>query len=129
MDRMLELILKFIKLPLHIIILISVTLGVVLFLPDALLAKLKLIDFVNDYGKYLGLPFLLSIGYSIMTLVYLYIKWRKNIKARKKAIEKTLQDLNKVTYQEKILLREFTLQRKDVIEVPLTNAAYIMLEE
>ena len=110
---------SFLKLPFRFIVLLFIVMGALLFLPKKIITILKLHDFIEEYGKYIGIVFVVSLGYIIMSffpflykVIYIKIKFKK-IKS------KITEKLKTLTYIEQYFLREFFIQGKDVIEAPM----------
>jgi len=125
--NILDKIISFIKLPLKVIVLLAIILSLLLFLPKSVIEILKLEQFINEYGKYIGITFLFSIGY----IIIIFIPWILNKKKLKNINRKYLEDmkkeLNNLSLPAIFFLREFFLQNKDVIEVPMENTEFIDL--
>src|SRR5574344_1339559 len=124
-------IISILKMPLRIIALVCLIMGLLLFLPESLMIKLKLTEFIDEFGKYIGIVFVFSFGYLLFTSIpsfirYCYNKY-KSSSDRKKFLQKIDSTLSELTYPEKCLLREFAIQNRDVIEVPLENAEFVSL--
>jgi len=91
-------ILSILKLPLRIIVLLAIILGLLLFLPNNLIKTLKLEQFIEEYGKYIGITFLFSIGYIVVIFfpwIYKVIKFKGN---SKKYIENLKNELNNISF-------------------------------
>lgn len=121
----------FLKLPTKIITYLACLSGLLLILPKQIIKILQLTDFINEYGKYFGIAFLVFSVYLLFIFIpYTYKKVSKMYKIKKSNkqfynnVKIILQNL---TYPEKCLLREFFLQQKDVIEVPINNTEVISL--
>jgi hypothetical protein len=84
-------------------------------------------QFIIDYGKYLGIAFLFSVGY----IIFIFSSWmiRKiNIaNGNKKLLQNIKLELTNLTQLDIFLLREFFLQGKNVIEVPIENTEFVDL--
>ena len=112
-----EKIFAILKLPFRFIFTIAFILGLVLFLPESLIEQLQLTEFKTEYGKFIGIFFLISAGYLVVSLIiYIWNKIRLKIATNnfKKNIGKVLTSLK---MPDIYLLREFILQGKDVIEL------------
>lgn len=122
---------EFLKMPLRIIAFVAFLSGFLLFLPGELIKTLILDEFINSYGQYFGISFLISVTFLIFTLVPLGFKWIKqkilNKRNEAKFLAKIEQTLSDLSHPEKCLLREFVLQNKHVIEVPLENPEVVSL--
>ena len=115
------------KLPFRFIVLISIVMGLLLFLPASLISTLKLSEFITEFGKYIGITFIFSIGYILISIFPFLYKIFQNKSKIKKFKTTIIEKLEKLTYSEKCFLREFFIQRKDVIEAPLECTEYISL--
>ena len=121
-------ILEILKLPTKFIIAIFIISFFLLFSPDTLLSKLHLKEFTNKYSFYLGIS-LLSSFVLIFIEVSIYIwnffinLWnffkRKKHKSEQK--EKILNRLNSLDPFEQSVLREFFMQGKRTIKLPIDN--------
>ena len=113
--------------PLKALLIISVIMGLMLFLPEEFIKKLMLDGFIAEYGKFIGVTFLIVTGYIIATFIPMTINWFK----RKSLIKKFSKEIDKIlgnlSWPDRYLLREFYLQGKDVIEVPVENTEFISL--
>lgn len=123
---------EWLKLPIKIIVFIALMSGIFLILPDNLILKLKLTEFLNIAGKYIGPIFTVSICFCVFTFCLWIIKqitrlvnYIVQIKRQHKIEKGIATDLEKIVSNlplvEIYLLREFLLQGKDVIKVPYTN--------
>ncbi len=122
-----EKIFAILKLPFRFIFTIAFILGLVLFLPESLIEQLQLTEFKTEYGKFIGIFFLISAGYLVVSLIiYIWNKIRLKIATNnfKKNIGKVLTSLK---MPDIYLLREFILQGKDVIEVPYKSTEFTSL--
>lgn len=120
-------IIAFLKLPLRFIFIIAFIMGLVLFLPESIILQLQLKEFKSEYGKFIGILFLISAGYlGVSMFIYLWNRIKLKI-TTSKFKKNTVQVLNSLTILDVYLLREFFLQGKDVIEVPCENTEFISL--
>jgi len=118
---------EFLKLPTRIIAFSCLFSGLLFFIPKKIKDTLNLSAIVQEYGEYFGFAFLLSFVYLIFIFVSYIIAKYKKYKLNKKfedGIEETLEGL---LYPEKCLLREFVLQNKSVIEVPIGSTEVVSL--
>jgi hypothetical protein len=112
MEKLLEIIFKIIKLPLCLIVLAAIISGLLLFMPEKMLSTLKLTDFVKDFGKYLGFSFILSGGYVVISSLLGVAKMTSSFFHKKQSEKNTLETLYNLTYNDKVLLREFFYKEK-----------------
>lgn len=120
-------IIEILKLPFRFIFTIAFILGLVLFLPENIIKQLQLTEFKTEYGKFIGIVFLISAGYlGVSLIIYLWNKIRLKIETNK--FKKNIVEiLNSLSLPDIYLLREFILQGKDVIEVPYESTEFISL--
>lgn len=115
------------KVPVKFMAVICVISGVLLFAPVYFIEKLNLIKFNEAYGHYLGVIFLLSGGVLLIALLFALINWIKG-RIRSRKIKKGVsENLNSLTFHEQAVLREFFIQGKDVIEMPMHDPVVISL--
>lgn len=126
MDKI-EKIIAFLKLPFRTLFTIAFIMGLILFLPDSLITRLQLNQFISEYGKFIGITFLISTAYLIVSLIiFVWNKVQLQI-ARIKFTSSISEVLDSLSFPDICLLREFVLQSKDVIEVPRENTEVISL--
>lgn len=106
--------------------------GLLLIIPEKIIEILRLSVLISKYGGYFGIFFLFS---SVYTILFLFIPcfFKYSITTVRKIKKKLFckislkKNLNQLTYSEKCLLREFKLQNKSVLEVPIGNTEVISL--
>lgn len=112
---------EILKFPIKFIVVIVFVFGLLLFLPHWTLEKLKLVEFINTYGKFIGILFLVSGSY----LVLLFAAWIQSYFHKQKRLKKFISELEKdlieLSPNEIYLLREFYIQGNDTIQVPIDN--------
>jgi len=111
------------ELSLKFVLLLFVITGLLLFLPKQFITILKLDIFIDKYGEYIGVSFLFSLGYLIIS-IFLFIRAKFAISKLK---ERLFEKLDNLTYLEKCFIREFFIQEKDVIEVPMECTEFTSL--
>jgi hypothetical protein len=125
-------ILEIIKLPVKLLIGIAVFSGSLFMLPEHILKKLKLDSLLNDFGAFLGIAFygaliLISVNFIYYIISSLHKKYiergiRKDIEDRKIELDyKIIQKLHSLDPHEKAVLREFIIQAKNTIELPVDH--------
>lgn len=112
-------IIEILKLPFRFIVLLSIVMGLLLFMPNSFIETLKLNEFISENGKYIGIVFVFSIGYMIISVFPMAYKYLHGKRSAKKFEENVLQTLLTLNHHEQCFLREFFIQNKDVIEAPL----------
>ncbi len=109
------------KIPTNWIFIIWVILLLLLFLPEEFIGKLELTEFKKDYGKFFGIIFLASSGLLIVfcaSWIYKKINSRSLKKKYKALIIESVLNLDS---HEKAVLREFYIQGKNTIKIPMDN--------
>jgi len=127
MEKFLEKLFDIKKIPTKLIFVIWLSSSLILFVPDRFLTKLNLKDFLKDYGKYIGIAFLISSAFLLVTLInYLgRVTARKRLTQRiKKSI---LKDIGCLDIHEKALLREFIINDKKTLQMPLDDETVVGL--
>jgi hypothetical protein len=84
---------------------------------------LKLELFIEEYGKYFGIVFLFAVGY----IIFIFFTWIVKVILSIYMNKKLKMEISKLSEPDIFLLREFFLQNKDVIEVPVENTEVIDL--
>ena len=131
-------VIEWLKLPAKIIAFIALMSCAFLFLPSKIIETLKLQDFIDLYGKYFGVVFIVASSYLLFIFLdfvfskvksmFINLKNNKNAKENSKIKKQQIQSaLCDLTQSEKCLLREFYLQGKDVIKVIYANEDVISL--
>jgi len=114
---------SFSKLPANIILIIALISSLLLFTDNNFLEKLALLEFKNEYNKYIGIIFLFTVSITFINILkYSY----KSIKIKYKKYsekEKVKQTLNNLDEQEKAILREFYVQNKNAITASYQDAS------
>lgn len=111
------------KLPTKIVTWIAIFSGALLFAPPRVLASLRLDTFVKDYGFYIGLAFLGSaILLAINIILALWrslLRWSSSRKWRS-GLRDTVATFDAA---EKAVLREFFIQGKNTLRLPVDDPA------
>lgn len=116
------------KIPAKFMAVICAVSAVLLFAPESFITKLNLIKFNDEYGSYIGIVFLLSGGFTLIAiLTSMYNQTRGYLLKRKikRMVDESLQGL---TFHEQAVLREFFIEGKDVIELPIHDPVVISLQ-
>lgn len=109
------------KIPTNIIVLVCLVSGILLFSPETWVEQLSLVDFKKNYGQYFGITFITTLVFLIILIVNRTtssIKSKKVSKKFKKIIEESIDILD---YQEKAVLREFYMQSRSTIQMPIND--------
>src|SRR5699024_330335 len=108
--------------PMKIIILLGVVSGIFLFASESFLKVLKMTEFQDDYGKFFGPIFLVSIAFIIISIIY-YIKDKLEHKFNKNKSNKfSIEELASLDTHEQSVIREFGIQQKNSVKMPIDNS-------
>jgi hypothetical protein len=121
MEKLFEKLFDIKRIPSKLFLALLISCSIILFVPDIILQKLNLNDFLKEYGKFIGITFIVSLAFLIVSaLNYLSKKlsYNKLIKKREKEIIKSVSSLN---IHEKANLREFFIQQKSSLQLPIDD--------
>jgi hypothetical protein len=127
MEKILEKLFDIKKIPTKFIFVICLSSGLILFVPNNFLTKLNLTDFLKDYGKYIGIIFLISSAFLIVTLLNYIGSLIKRIQMTKRIANSIVNDIKCLNINEKALLREFYINDKQTLQMPLDNDTVVGL--
>lgn len=119
----------FFKLPTKIMFALALASGMVLFLPDNIVAKIYMVDFRNKYGFAIGVLFLISfsiLAVNVFVGVYNYISNKYSVKKFKATAKERLQKLD--DYQKGIVYGLY-MEDNHTDELPLYDGAVNWLEQ
>lgn len=109
------------KLPVKVCLFSFLITILLLFLPESLLIKLHLKEFINKYNLYIGITALCSFVLLIIELIIYLWKSRQNSINQDKKKRESLKRIQKLDPAEKAVLREFVLQGQNTIQAPIDN--------
>lgn len=117
------------KLPPYILGALALTSGILLFLPDAIIAKLYMTDFRNNYGFVLGIVFVLSTAIlTVLLISELYIGVKRKIDL-KKLIKVQTKFLKTIDGDKVLLIKEFLRMQSDNKMLPMQSRVVIELQQ
>lgn len=119
----------FFKLPTKIMFALALASGMVLFLPDNIVAKMYMVDFRNKYGFAIGLLFLISFSILVVTLIigiYKYFSHKRSMKKFKATAKERLQKLD--NYQKAIVYGLY-MEDNHTSELPFHDGAVKWLKQ
>ena len=119
----------FFKLPTKIMFALALASGMVLFLPDNIVAKMYMVDFRNKYGFAIGLLFLISFSILAVTLIigiYKYFSHKRSMKKFKATAKERLQKLD--NYQKAIVYGLY-MEDNHTSELPFHDGAVKWLKQ
>ncbi len=121
MEKIIEKLFDIKKIPVKFFFVIWICSLLLLFLPAKIVEKLKLDEFIAEYGKYVGLAFIFCSAFLIVTLVSFLTKRGKSKRYIKSIEETILKSINNLDSHEKALLREFVINGKSALQLPFDN--------
>jgi hypothetical protein len=123
-----KLLFDFNKLPSRLVLIVLILSGIFLFVPDVYLAKIYVEKVKINYGLWIGVAFLFSLAYLILTFIsfiqrkYGRYTWNKSIQ---KEIKENLQRLSPV---EQAIIREFFITGNSAINLPQDEPSVVGLQ-
>ena len=120
-EKILEKLFDIKKIPTKFIFVIWLTSIFLLFFPEEFLIKLNLQEFISEFGKYIGISFLICTGFLIVTLITYFSRLISNHRFSKSLRKRILNDINYLNQHEKALLREFFLNNKQTLQLPMDD--------
>jgi len=127
MEKFLEKLFDINKIPTKLIIVIWLSSALILFVPQQFLTKLNLDGFLHDYGKFIGISFIISSGFTLIALWTYITRLITRRRLTKKIKECIVRDINYLDFHEKALLREFFINDKHTLQLPLDNDTVVGL--
>lgn len=128
MEKFLEKLFDIKKIPTKLIFVLWLSSALILFIPEHTFAKLNLKDFLTDYGKFIGITFVISSAFLLVTLfTYLPRQFSKR-KIRNEAKATILKEIGNLGFHERALLREFYINSKDTLQLPMDNDTVVGLQ-
>jgi len=94
---------------------------VFIVLPEGLLKQLYLADFAKQYGQYVGVMCVISSSLLLVSVAVRIWSFVLAKKAEQKLRERIMERLNKLDKAEKSVIREFFIQGRDTIELPMDH--------
>ena len=95
--------------------------GLFLFLPSEYLARLHLSELPKEYNGYAGVVFVGASSFLVINFVLWCWAGIKRLWRRRRAKRQTVEALSTLDLAEQRVLREFLIQGRDVIELPLDH--------
>ena len=117
------------KVPTKIILCVFIVASALIILPDSTLTGLRIKEFMDKHGIYVGITALSSGALLVINLIIYVWKTSKNKLAKNRLIQKATERLQKLDHAEKAVLREFFLQGQNTIKLPIDHAVVAGLLE
>lgn len=127
MEKFFEKLFDIKKIPTKLIFVLWLSSSLILFVPDKLLAKLNIKGFLDDYGKYIGITFIISSAFLLVTSITFIARLIARRKLTKQIKKNILKDLQYLDVHEKALLREFSINGKHTLQLPMDNDTVVGL--
>lgn len=109
------------KLPSKFFVWVSALTAAYLFSPGSFQGKLHIDSLPVEYKSYAGIAFIASSTFlSINILIWAWTKIKKWCAVRTRGV-RTLEAIAQLDFSEKVILREFYIQVRHVIELPLDH--------
>lgn len=128
MEKIFEKLFDFEKIPTKLILILWITSGILLFVPSEYQEKLNLTSFVQEYGRFMGITFLVTTAFLIITFISFFYNKIKENSSRKKNIRRIKSSVRNLTFSEIQILREFAILSKSTIQLPFLDESVISLE-
>jgi hypothetical protein len=109
------------EVPAKLILVLFFSSTIILFASESLIEKLQLSAFISSYGKFIGITFVITSGFLVIilfNLIDIFFKRKKYSVRINKLIIESIQTLDSY---EKSLLREFFIQGKQTLQLPIDN--------
>lgn len=128
MEKIIDRLFDWDKISTKLIFLLFLITGIILFIPDNYLHNLKLESFISEYGKYIGITFISTVGFLLVSFTSYIISIIRNKRATIKIKSTIVKNINQLTYPEIFALREFFINGKSTLQLPFLDETIISLE-
>ncbi|WP_027379654.1 super-infection exclusion protein B [Chryseobacterium daeguense] len=128
MEKIIDRLFDWDKISTKLIFLLFLITGILLFIPDNYLQNLKLESFISEYGKYIGITFISTVGFLLVSFTSYIISVIRNKRATIKIKSTIVKNINQLTYPEIFALREFLINGKSTLQLPFLDETIISLE-
>ncbi|MCT8341221.1 superinfection exclusion B family protein [Flavobacteriaceae bacterium TK19130] len=110
------------KIPMKIIIFLGIVSGIFVFASDSFLELLKMTEFQEDYGKFFGPVFIASLAFIVISLIYFFKELLESKLNKSKGSRFIFRELESLDPSEQSVIREFGIQQKKSIKMPVDNS-------
>jgi len=121
MEKILENLFDLKKIPIRVIFALWLCTCVILFVPEEIILRLNLNDFLSEYGKFTGITFLVSSSILFVSLIVYFFKIIYRLINRIKTKNSIREELNDLNLHEKAVIREFYINSKEVLQLPIND--------
>ena len=127
MTEFVDILFRLDRLPAKITALVVVIVGTLMFAPDVWLSGLQLEAFREAYGLWFGIVFLVAAGlFTVQLLTYLVGWIQRRMRAAQLEVQ-TIEAVANLDPNECAVLREFTIQERNTVELLATDPAVMSL--
>ena len=128
MEKFLEKLFDLKKIPTKLIFVLWLSSALILFVPEKILTKLNLKLFLSEYGKFIGITFIISSAFLLVTIFNYFTRQIAKRKLKKETKQLILREITNLGFHEKALLREFYINSKDTLQLPFDNDTVVGLQ-
>jgi hypothetical protein len=115
------------KLPFKVVFLAAVVSGIVAFSPAPWLSSLQLDRFKNEFGLLIGITFLASTGLALTNITIYIFHLIRGAYEKMKSRAGLSDKLATLDNSERAILREFWIQERNTILIPINNPSAVGL--
>lgn len=119
---------ELLKLPVKIMLAISIASGVVLFLPNKIITKMYMSDFRDKYGFIIGVVFIISASILIVNCAIEVYKVLHSMYSKRNINKNTKKLLLNLDEYKRVIVYTLYVQDNHTNELPLNDGAVIFLE-
>ncbi len=127
MEKFFERLFDIKRIPTKFIFVIWFSSALLLFLPKKALDNLKVSDFIQEFGKFIGISFIVSSAFLLVVLGNYLYKALMHKRISRKLKDQILKELNSLDFHEKSLVREFYINGKFTLQMPMDDETVIGL--
>jgi hypothetical protein len=121
MPKFLEHLSELEKIPTRIVLIVLISGGLLLAMPDSLLLRLHLNGFMKSYGLWVGFATVFSLVFFLINLGAWAFKKLRGMRRQKAADEGIRHCVEQLDEAEKAVLREFRIQGQNTISLPMNE--------
>ena len=127
MEKLLEKLFDIKRIPTKLIFVLWLSSSLILFVPERFLARLNIKGFIEEYGKYIGITFIISSAFLLVTIITFGTRLVSRKRITNKIKRGILRDIHYLDIHEKALLREFSINGKQTLQLPMDNDTVVGL--
>jgi len=127
MEKIIENLFDINKISTKFISVIWLSTGLILFFPEQFLFKLTLTEFIEVHGKYIGISFLICSSFLIVVFIQFLSKTFNRKRLNRHIRKGILTTISELDFHEKAVLREFFINDKNTLQLPIDNDTVVGL--